>query len=206
MAVVLGIGNVLWADEGFGVRAVEALHERYRFPAEVRLIDGGTQGLYLLPEVTGARHLIVFDAVDFGLAPGTLHVLEDGDVPAWGAAKMSMHQSSFHEVLALAKLLGRFPQKLVLIGVQPAELADFGGSLSAPVRARLDEAVDIAAARLASWGWAGVRRETALAQAERLNAAGIALGVYESGRPAPEAACGVGDERVLVSAARSEMA
>lgn len=206
MAVVLGIGNVLWADEGFGVRAVEALHERYRFSPEVRLIDGGTQGLYLLQEVTGARDLIVFDAVDFGLAPGTLHVLEDGDVPAWGAVKMSMHQSSFHEVLALAKLSGRFPEKLVLIGVQPAELADFGGSLSAPVRARLNEAVEIAAARLASWGLAGARRETALADAERLNAPSVALGVYESGRPSPEQACRFGDERFLALRARSEMA
>ena len=204
MPVVLGIGNVLWADEGFGVRAVEALHERYCFPAEVKLVDGGTQGLYLLPEVTGARDLIVFDAVDFGLAPGTLHVLEDGDVPAWGAVKMSMHQSSFHEVLAVAKLSGRFPEKLVLIGVQPAELADFGGSLSAPVRARLDEAVEIAAARLASWGLAGARREAALAETERLNAASIALSVYDSGRPAPEAACRIGDDRFLALRAQVE--
>ena len=92
MMSVLGIGNVLWADEGFGVRAIEALHERYVFPAEVKLVEGGTQGLYLLEEVKASRRLIIFDAVDFGLEPGALCVLEDGDVPAWGAVKMSMHQ------------------------------------------------------------------------------------------------------------------
>ena len=47
-ALVLGIGNVLWADEGFGVRAVEALHAAFAFPAGVVLQDGGTLGLNLL--------------------------------------------------------------------------------------------------------------------------------------------------------------
>ena len=50
--LVLGIGNVLWADEGFGIRAVEALHARYSFPDDVRVMDGGTQGIFLLPWVT----------------------------------------------------------------------------------------------------------------------------------------------------------
>ena len=56
---MLGIGNVLWADEGFGVRCVEALQQRWRFDdkdgVEVQLVDGGTQGLYLIQHVQGAR-------------------------------------------------------------------------------------------------------------------------------------------------------
>ena len=54
-ALVLGIGNVLWADEGFGVRAVEALNAAYRFPAGVVLQDGGTLGLTLYEAVASAR-------------------------------------------------------------------------------------------------------------------------------------------------------
>ena len=42
--VVLGIGNMLWADEGFGVRCVEALQQRFEFAPHVELVDGGTQG------------------------------------------------------------------------------------------------------------------------------------------------------------------
>ena len=70
--LVLGLGNVLWADEGFGVRAVEALNAGYRFPAGVRLMDGGTQGIFLLPWVCSARRLLIFDAVDFGMEPAAL--------------------------------------------------------------------------------------------------------------------------------------
>ncbi|MCU7925201.1 MAG: hydrogenase maturation protease [Candidatus Thiodiazotropha sp. (ex Dulcina madagascariensis)] len=42
--LILGIGNLLWADEGFGVRALEALQRNYWLPEHVRLLDGGTQG------------------------------------------------------------------------------------------------------------------------------------------------------------------
>ena len=73
--LVLGIGNVLWADEGFGVRAVEALHAGWTFPPEVRLMDGGTLGLGLFEDIAGASHVLVFDAVDCGLPGGTLKVL-----------------------------------------------------------------------------------------------------------------------------------
>jgi hydrogenase maturation protease len=194
-ALVLGIGNVLWADEGFGVRAVEALHDTYAFPSEVRLADGGTQGLYLLNAVMATRRLIIFDAIDYGLPAGTLKVLRDDDVPAWGAVKMSMHQTGFQELLALAKLRDCCPTSMLLVGVQPEDISDFGGSLRACVRARIPEAVTIAAAQLAEWGFSPRRRESP--PQERLNASPLALASYESLRPAADTACRDGDARFL---------
>lgn len=85
--LILGIGNVLWADEGFGVRTVETLAKRYSFPDSVTLMDGGTQGLYLLQHVQAADVMIVFDAVDYGLPPGTLKCIEGEDVPNYLGAK-----------------------------------------------------------------------------------------------------------------------
>jgi hydrogenase maturation protease len=193
--LVLGIGNVLWADDGFGVRAVEAVHERFAVPADVALVDGGTQGLYLLDLVCDAERVIVFDAIDFRLAPGTLKVLRDAEVPAWAGTKMSLHQASFQEVLALSRLRNRAPRAITLIGVQPAVLGDFGGSLSDAVRPRVAEAVDAAVAELAAWGHACVPRSAP--PPERLNATPLALGAYESGRPPGEEACRVGDARFL---------
>ncbi|MDP3131428.1 MAG: hydrogenase maturation protease, partial [Burkholderiaceae bacterium] len=70
--VALGIGNLLWADEGFGVRCIEALQRRCEFAEHVSLIDGGTQGLYLIQHVQAADALLIFDAIDYGLEPGTL--------------------------------------------------------------------------------------------------------------------------------------
>ncbi len=194
--LVLGIGNVLWADEGFGVRAVEALHAAFAFPAGVCLQDGGTLGLNLYEPVASARRVLVFDAIDYGLAPGTLKVLRDGEVPAWGRTKLSPHQTGFNDVLALAQLNGRAPETIVAIGVQPVELSDFGGSLREPVRARLPEAVALAARELAAWGFPGAPR-VAGSPFEPLNAGPLAIDAYEAGRPSAAAACRIGDPRLL---------
>lgn len=68
--LVLGIGNILWADEGFGVRAVEEFHRRYVVSDNVTILDGGTQGLYLVSYLEEADRLIVFDAIDYGVRAG----------------------------------------------------------------------------------------------------------------------------------------
>jgi len=194
--LILGIGNLLWADEGFGVRAVEALNQAYELPANVQVMDGGTQGLYLVPYVNEARYLLVFDAIDYGLPAGTLKVLRNDEVPRFmGAKKMSLHQTGFQDVLASAKLLGRYPNEVVLIGVQPEQLEDYGGSLRPSVRARMDEALSIAIDQLAQWGVVARPRE--VNQAERLNTEALELDRYESERPDEDSACRIGDARVL---------
>ena len=199
--VVLGIGNVLWADEGFGVRCVEALQARFEFAPHVQLVDGGTQGLYLLPLLQDARRLLIFDAVDYGLAPGTLKLVENGEVPRFlGAKKMSLHQTGFQEVLMLATLAGRYPDEVLLIGCQPEELEDYGGSLRASVKATLEVALRRAVERLAAWGAQPVPRAAPPAGDEAVTTPSLALAAYEEGRPSAEAACRIGDTRFLATA------
>ncbi len=193
--LVLGIGNLLWADEGFGVRAVEQLHAGHALPEQVTVMDGGTQGLLLLEPVCSADAVLVFDAIDFRLPPGTLKVLRDAEVPVWSETTMSLHQASFMELLSLAQLRGRFPSRITVIGVQPEVLDDLGGSLSECVRARLDEAVALGVAELQSWG-VPVQPRSAPAP-DRLNAESLALHHYEKGRPGEQSACRIGDARFL---------
>lgn len=194
-AVVLGLGNVLWADEGFGVRAVEALNAGFAMAPGVAIVDGGTQGFALMEYVASSCRLLVLDAIDFGLPPGTLKVLRDAEIPAWGSVKLSPHQTGFEEVLAIALLRGTAPQSVVLIGVQPENLNDFGGSLRPAIRGCIPEAVALAVRELSAWNLPP-RPHTA-ADAERLNSPALALDAYESGRPSAAEACRVGDARVL---------
>ena len=99
--VVLGLGNILYGDEGFGVRVAERLYSRYAFPDNVEIVDAGTQGHPLLAFVERATHLLLLDAVDFGLQPGTTVEKDSTGIPAYlSAHKMSLHQNSFSEVLA----------------------------------------------------------------------------------------------------------
>ena len=182
--LILGIGNILWADEGFGVRCVEAMNARYDFADDVRLMDGGTQGLFLLPWVSGVSRVLIFDAIDFGLVPGELRVILDDDVPQYmGAKKVSMHQTGFQEVLVSAHLLRDEPQQLALIGVQPEQLDDYGGSLRDVVRRRIPEAIAQACSVLQDWGVPFHERAAPLASVELTGPGELEMSSYELGRP-----------------------
>jgi hydrogenase maturation protease len=162
--LVLGIGNILWADEAFGVRALEDFHAQYEMDDKVTVLDGGTQGLYLVQFVEACDQLLIFDAIDYGLAPGELRVIRDAAVPRFtGTKKMSLHQTGFQEVLSAADLLGRYPKRLALIGVQPQDLEDWGGPLTPPVRAAIGPACEMARTVLGEWGVACSERVGAAA-------------------------------------------
>lgn len=182
--LILGIGNVLWADEGFGIRTIETLHARYSFPDTVRIMDGGTQGIFLLPWVRNAKRLLIFDAIDFGLEPATLKVIRDDDVPRFmGAKKVSMHQAGFQEVLSSADLAGDLPEELVLIGVQPELLDDYGGSLRASVKAKIDPAIQLGLKILDGWNICGQLRDSSLTGEDHIGPAALDIQDYENDRP-----------------------
>jgi len=154
--VVLGVGNVLWADEGFGPRTVARMTEEGSVPDGVEAIDGGTQGIYLLPLVQGARRLLVFDAVDFGREPGQIVVLRDGEIPVFfGQRPLSLHQTAFTDVLAAAELTGKMPEKVTLVGVQLENIDDWGGGLTPTVAGAMGEAIRIGLGELAAWAAEG---------------------------------------------------
>ncbi len=183
-SLILGIGNVLWADEGFGVRCVERLHARYRFPERVRVMDGGTQGIFLLPFVRSAERLLIFDAIDFGLPPATLELIRGDDVPRFmGAKKVSMHQAGFQEVLSAAQLAGDLPDELALVGVQPEILNDYGGSLTAGVKARIGPAIELALNVLREWGVTPRARAKPVDDTDLIGPGALDIRDYEAGRP-----------------------
>ena len=197
--LVLGIGNLLWADEGFGVRALEYLRDHYELEGQVTLLDGGTQGIYLVQDVRDADVLVVFDAVDYGLPGGTLKRVEGAEVPKFlGCKKVSLHQTGFQEVLALAELLGDLPPHMLLVGVQPVALDDYGGSLRPEVKDRIEPAIAIALEYLDGFGVVARRRGAPLA-ADAAAGAIADIERYESGRPAEEVAFRRGDARVLAT-------
>lgn len=195
---VLGIGNLLWADEGFGVRCIETLQQRYEFADNVSLIDGGTQGLYLIQHVQQADYLLIFDAVDYNLAPGELKFIADDEVPKFlGIKKLSLHQTGFQEVLMLAQLTGHYPSKVLLIGCQPEHMMDYGGSLRPVVKAAIEPALAEALRVLTAWGAEPRERTTPLDGAEAVTLPHLQLQRYEDQRPSAEDACRIGDERIL---------
>jgi hydrogenase maturation protease len=147
---VLGLGNLLFCDEGFGIHAVHRMQAELSNWYPVEWVDGGVLGLRLLPLVEECSHLLVMDLVDNGQPVGTLIEMTGAEIPLYTGVKMSEHQIGFQEVLAMANFRGRYPRYLHLVGVQPADLNP-GVSLSPRVKAALPAAMDRATSILEKW-------------------------------------------------------
>jgi hydrogenase maturation protease len=139
--LVLGIGNTLMRDEGVGVHALLRLKSRWHVPESVELIDGGTSGFDLLPQLEDADHLIAIDALQCSKsAPGTVITLRDEEVPAFFRTKISPHQVGLSDVLAMLSFKGTAPTSVTLLGVVPNEMS-LGMELSAVVSGSVDRLV-----------------------------------------------------------------
>jgi hydrogenase maturation protease len=147
--LALGLGNLVHSDDGLGVHAIERLREDPRVPPDAVLMDGGTQGLSLLPHISAYQRLLVIDALDVGEAPGTIVRLE-GNALRHLPGKASVHQLGFADLLVALELLGELPEEIVLLGVQPLS-TDWSAELTAPVEAALTPLLDAAIDHLAAW-------------------------------------------------------
>lgn len=150
-ALILGAGNLLLSDDGVGVHTIRRLLEAVELPEEVRVLDGGTLGLNLLPFLEGISYLVIVDAMETGQPPGTLRRVAGDDVPAYLSIKMSPHQIGIPDMLFAAKLRDLYPREVVVWGVQPAS-TEVSLELTPPVAAQVDVLVQKILAELARWG------------------------------------------------------
>lgn len=147
---VLGVGNILLSDEGFGVRVVEHLLSRFTFPENTAVIDGGTMGYELLRFLHGTARLIVVDAINGGHPPGTVYRFTGEEVKAYYRQKVSMHQLGIQEVLAMLDISDHPITEILVLGVQPESLAmslDLSSIVSPLVETVANEIIE----RLSAW-------------------------------------------------------
>jgi hydrogenase maturation protease len=157
--LILGLGNVLLEDDGVGSAAIALLHDRFEPPTRVRVFDGGTLGLSLLPYLQMSDAVILVDAVRADGAPGTLVRLDGDDVAPAVATRLSPHQVGVADLLDGARWLGRYPARVVLVGLVPASM-ELSVGLSPLVRASLSELVEQTVREAAALGFSFERRQS----------------------------------------------
>jgi hydrogenase maturation protease len=140
--LVLGLGNVLLGDDGVGPVAIARVRDWHVIPEGLRVLDGGTLGLSLLPYLEDARRVILVDAVAADAPAGTLVRMEGADVGPAVATRLSPHQVGVADLLNGARWHDREPERLVLLGVVPKSI-ELGVGLSIPVRSALPRLIDL---------------------------------------------------------------
>lgn len=147
--VVLGVGNLVHADDGLGVHALRLLQNDTRVPADVRLIEGGTLGLELIGYVSQAARLLVLDAIDANQKPGGI-IRMTGSELSRVAGGSNVHQLGLADLMNALRLLDSEPGEVVLLGIQP-ESVEWSATLTASVEAALPELVEAAIQQLETW-------------------------------------------------------
>ena len=147
---VLGIGNTILSDEGFGVRVVEYLQANYNFSENVNLIDGGTLGVELQHFIIGTKKLLIIDSIDGGAAAGTIFHLRDGDILKHFTQKISAHEIGIQDILTMLEITGKKIPCVELLGAQPYSL-DAGINLTPPMQKLLPLFANKALEILKTW-------------------------------------------------------
>jgi hydrogenase maturation protease len=148
--VIVGcVGNLLRGDDGFGPAVAQSLEGS--LPSGAELVETGIGGIALLQELmAGCDGLVLVDAVDRDEPPGTVFVIE----PEVGEAVHvpDVHLANPERVLTMAKAMGALPDRVRIVGCQPARAGEPGEGLSAPV----ERAVEVAAEKVREVvaGWA----------------------------------------------------
>ena len=150
--VVLGLGNILMEDEGIGVHVANHLEQNYLFKPEIEIVDGGTSGLDLLPFFGPEKSILIIDAVNFDMKPGTVASLEDDDILAQLDPKISLHHLGLSDLISVSELLDKKPQKMTLLGIQPESMENLDLEMTKTIQGVFDKVVTNAIRILTEWG------------------------------------------------------
>ncbi len=144
--VVLGIGNILFGDDGFGCAVVDYVEAHYPVPEAVCLLDAGTGVRKLLftlcLSTARPERLLILDAIDAGRTPGEIFEIDPAEIPPVKLDDFSMHQ------LPTSNLLRELQETC---GVEVRVLACQSGPLPEEISQGLSKAVSAAVPQAAEW-------------------------------------------------------
>ena len=166
---VLGLGNVLMGDDGFGPAVIRAFQAEYVVGPNVDVVDLGTPGLDLAPWLADAENVILLDTVKSIQPAGTVVVYDKSDVLRYPpTARIGPHDPGVKQALLALEFAGRGPRALTLIGVVPQYLT-MSTALSKPVRDAIPRAIDAIIEALGRLAESADRRPEPLCHSEPWN-------------------------------------
>jgi hydrogenase maturation protease len=118
--VIIGIGNILQKDDGFGVHVIKEL-EKLELPKEIELVDGGTCTLALSGYFSDYPNVIIIDALKGNKEPGTMYKIKAEEIEKYTRENLSAHDVQILDVIKMVNMLGDYPD-VMIYGIEPKEI------------------------------------------------------------------------------------
>lgn len=140
--LVLGIGNIILSDDGFGIYAAQELNKKEVLPSNVLVLDIGTAAASYLYEISNCSNIIIIDALCAGNPPGTIYQMTDTDITYMPVKLAETHELSIISVIHQARMLTGLPTKVIIYGVEPYTL-EIGYKLSPIVEMAVSKVIKL---------------------------------------------------------------
>lgn len=137
---VIGVGNILFTDDGIGVYAAKYLETNYRFEPTIDIIDGGTLGFNLMRYFTHYDQVIILDTLSIDEEAGTIYHLPSDSLLGLGDTRKTVHEVEVTQMIELASLMDERADISVL-GIVPADIQTVAIDLSSIAKERFEEFV-----------------------------------------------------------------
>ena len=149
--IVIGVGNVLFKDEGVGVYAARYLEANYRFSQPLEVMDGATLGFKLMTYFQEYDHVILIDTVSIEDTPGSIYRLPAQELLGLGAYRKTAHEVEVVEMLEICSLLDKIAE-VTILGIVPQDIETVEIGLTPQIEANLPELVEHTVKELAGLG------------------------------------------------------
>lgn len=150
---VIGVGNILFQDDGLGIYASQFLLENYLFSPKVEVIDGGTLGMNLLSYFQSYDRVIVMDALSVGdeIPPGTVYSMPPSKLQSMGAYRQTAHEVEVLQTLEMGALVGGIAD-IQIVAMVPEDIDSVAIGLTSTVECQLPHLIETVLRQLQQWG------------------------------------------------------
>lgn len=129
--MICSLGNPLMGDEGIGCHILSALESLSLMPHPsntIKLQDLGTSGVHILHAIANQEKVILIDCAYMDEPPGTIRRFTPEDVESRKQnAHLSLHEGDLFRTLSISKMLGEYPEEVIIFGIQPQDVSPCTG-------------------------------------------------------------------------------
>ncbi|UTJ07692.1 HyaD/HybD family hydrogenase maturation endopeptidase [Arcobacter roscoffensis] len=136
--IVVGVGNMLFKDEGVGIYASEYLKQNYEFDGDLEIIDGGTLGFKLMTYFQEYENVIILDTVSIEENAGEIYRLPSDVLLGMGNYRKTAHEVEIVEMLEIVSVLDSHA-KVTILGIIPEDIISVGIGLTETIENRFEE-------------------------------------------------------------------
>lgn len=149
--IIVGVGNVLFKDEGVGVYAARYVHDNYEFTPEIEVIDGACLGFTLMPYFQEYDYVVIIDTVSIDDKPGSLYRLPAEEMLGLGSYRQTAHEVEIVEMLEICSFLEHMAE-VVILGIVPEDIDSVEMGLTDPLKKAFPDMVDYILKEIKSCG------------------------------------------------------